>query len=50
MRKVLIVCLLLLRDQTLASGRIPLPLEGLYESRGSLAKERIREGRWRDIP
>ena len=34
----------------MANDGIPLPFEGLYESRGSYAKEKIAENQWREIP
>lgn len=32
-----------------ANDGFPLPFEGLYESRGSVAQEKVSDGRWRDI-
>ncbi len=48
--KRLLVWLLLLADCSFASDEIPLPLAGLYESPGSIAREKIGADRWRNIP
>ena len=48
--KLLFACLLLIGSSSLAGSAIPLPFEGLYESRDSLAKEWLDTSRWREIP
>ncbi len=50
MAKLLLSCLVIFTHFSLASEEIPLPFEGLYESRGSIAKERIAADQWREIP
>lgn len=46
----LTLCLVSATGSSSANDGIPLPFEGFYESRGSSARERVAEDRWRDIP
>jgi hypothetical protein len=48
--KLFLFCLVIFANYSLASDEIPLPFEGLYESRGSIAKEKIAADQWREIP
>ena len=41
---------LLLSTTCLASDQIPFPLDGSYESAGSVAMERVTADQWREIP
>ena len=50
MRKLLFAYLVIFANYSLANDKIPLPFEGLYESRGSSAKEKIAVDQWREIP
>ncbi len=50
MLKPLALSLVLYTGCSFAGEGIPLPFEGLYESRGSLAQELADIGSWRDIP
>lgn len=43
-------CLMILADYASAGDAIPLPFEGLYESPGSIAREKVSADQWRDIP
>jgi hypothetical protein len=43
-------CFLAFAGSARANDDFPLPFEGLYESRGSVAKEKVDDGEWRDIP
>jgi hypothetical protein len=44
------LCFLAFAGSARANDAFPLPFQGLYESRGSLAKEKVGDGEWRDIP
>ncbi len=46
----LTLCIAFAAGSSAADDEIPLPFEGLYESRGSSARERVTENRWREIP
>ncbi len=46
----LTLCIAFAAGSSSADDGIPLPFEGLYESRGSSARERVAEDRWREIP
>lgn len=48
--KLLFIYLVIFANYSLANDEIPLPFEGVYESRGSSAKEKIAEDQWREIP
>jgi hypothetical protein len=46
----IVLCLVAFAGSARANDAFPLPFEGLYESRGSVAKEKVGDGEWRDIP
>ena len=47
---LIVICLVEFAGSARANDAFPLPFEGLYESRGSVAKEKVGDGEWRDIP
>lgn len=47
--KRLLCCLAIFADHALAGNGIPLPFEGLYESAGSFAREKVGGAQWRVI-
>ncbi len=46
----LTLCLILAAGSSSADDALVLPFEGLFESEGSFARERVAEDRWREIP
>ncbi len=44
------LALVIFTHHCLANDDIPLPFEGLYESLGSIAKEKVAANQWREIP
>jgi hypothetical protein len=50
MVKLVFFSFMLTATSTLADEAIPFPFEGLYESRGGMAREQLAPGEWRDIP
>ena len=50
MRKLSFIYLVIFANYSLANDEIPLPFEGLYESRGSFAEEKVAVDQWREIP
>ncbi len=50
MGKLFFIYLVIFANYSLANDEIPLPFKGLYESRGSFAKEKIAADQWREIP
>lgn len=46
----IVLCLVVFAGSARANDAFPLPFEGLYESRGSVAREKVGDGEWRNIP